>query len=274
MPYASYLYAATAIIFLCEILAGRHRNIYSRADWWVTLGCISTSLAVTRPLAALLIAWVIGLALPAWRGILAGTDPILAFIAVFFATEFAFYWVHRWAHEAQGKRHSWLWKLHRTHHSGKYMNVTVTLRVNPFWSFVVSTPWVLAVATYLGLGQAAGYTILIIYGWNLITHAHFRWDDAIRRHRTLGPGFRALEHILVSPGMHHSHHGYGKDGGNFRNYAVTLALWDWMFGTLYIPDGRPWKYGVPGPNPPWSEEVLFPLVGSGAARVSAEGDAG
>lgn len=259
MPYAPYLYAATLAILLAEIIFGRHKGIYTRADWLTTIGCVAGS-AITRPVATLLIGTLASLILPQQRNVLAGTNPVLAFVVVFTLTEFAFYWAHRWAHEAKGKRHDWFWKLHRTHHSGKYMNVGVTVRINPFWSLVVTTPWVLGFATYLGLQQAAGLTILVIYGWNLVTHAHFRWDDPIRRHRRFGRPFRALEHILVSPGMHHSHHGYGKDGGNFRNYAVTLALFDWIFGTLHIPNGRPWKYGVPGPNAHWSEEAFFPLI--------------
>lgn len=262
MPYAPYIYTATAIIVLAELIAGRHRGIYKREDWLVTIGCVIGS-TVTRPAAALLIASTVALVLPAHKGALSGMNPWAAFALVFVVTEFCFYWVHRWAHEVKGGRHQWLWKLHRTHHSGKYMNTGVTLRVNPFWSFVVPTPWVLGFATYLGLQQAAGLTILTIYGWNLITHSHFRWDDAVRRHPVTGPAFRALEHVIASPGIHHTHHGYGKDGGNFRNYAVMLTAFDWMFGTLHIPEGRPWKYGVPGPNAPWKEEVMFPLVGNG-----------
>ncbi|MBG6116409.1 MULTISPECIES: sterol desaturase family protein [unclassified Sphingobium] len=262
MPYASYLYAATALILVIEIIAGRHRGIYDRSTWFVTLGCL-VGAAISRPLSAALIATVTALLLPAYQGGLSGIALLPAFLGVFTLTEFAFYWAHRWSHESKGKRHEWFWKLHRTHHSGKFMNVGVTIRVNSFWAFVVPTPWVLGIATYLGLGQAAGLTILVIYGWNLITHAHFRWDDPIRRHRIFGKPFRALEHLLVSPGMHHSHHGYGKDGGNFRNYAVTLSALDWMFGTLHIPEGRPWKYGVPGPNAHWAEEAFYPIVGRG-----------
>lgn len=259
MPYAPYIYGATIIILLLEIISGRHRGIYDRPTWFVTLGCILGNV-LTRPISTLLIATIFGLLLPGHRNALAGSNPVWAYIAVFCLTEFAFYWGHRWAHESKGKRHDWLWKLHRTHHSGKFMNVAVTIRIHPLWSFVVPTSWVLGLATYLGLQQAAGLSLLTVYGWNLITHANFRWDDPIRANRHVGWLFRALEHVLVSPGMHHTHHGYGKDGGNFRNYAVTLAVFDWMFGTLYIPSGRPWRYGVPGPNAHWSEEVLFPLV--------------
>lgn len=45
-------------------------------------------------------------------------------------------------HEARNTRFDWFWKLHRTHHSAKYTNVTMTMRVDPFWS-VVAAPAVL-----------------------------------------------------------------------------------------------------------------------------------
>src|SRR3546814_11062584 len=67
-------------------------------------------------------------------------------------------------------------KLHRTHHAGKYMNVLVTLRIHPLWTLFVPTTWILGAAVYFGQELAATLTILTIYGWNLITHAHFRWD--------------------------------------------------------------------------------------------------
>lgn len=258
MPYAEYIYGATLVILLVEIIAGRHRGIYDRQTWYITLGCIVAA-AISRPLAAILIAYLVALALPQWQGVLEGVSLWWSFPLVFVTTEFAFYWAHRISHESKGKRHDWFWKLHRTHHSGKFMNVGVTIRINAFWAFVVPTSWILGITTYLGMGDAAGFTIATIYMWNLITHANFRWDDPIRAHPIFGKAFRALEHIIISPGMHHSHHGYGKDGGNFRNYAVTLALFDWMFGTLFIPQGRPWKYGIPGPNAYWAEEVFFPL---------------
>jgi len=124
-------------------------------------------------------------------------------------------------------------------------------------------------AAYLGLGTAGAMAVTTIYAWNLITHAHFRWDDAVRRHRIFGPAFRAFEHVIASPGIHHSHHGYGKDGGNFRNYAVTFSFLDAIFGTLHIPEGRPWRYGLPGQNAHWSEEVLYPLVRGPAAVKEA-----
>jgi sterol desaturase/sphingolipid hydroxylase (fatty acid hydroxylase superfamily) len=263
-----YLYLATLVVLALEVVCGRYRGLLTSENVKSTLGSILGN-AVTRPIAAIIIAAAIGFALPAQQGALATTPLYIAFPVVFVIAEFVFYWVHRWSHEGKGHRLDWLWKLHRTHHSGKFMNVVVTTRMNVFWPFVVPTPWVLGVATYLGMEQGAALTLMTIYGWNLITHANFRWDDGVRRHRFVGPVFRMMEHIVVSPGIHHTHHGYGRDGGNFRNYAVTLSILDWMFGTLHIPQGRPWKYGVPGPQPHWAEDVFFPIVRPSKRKAAA-----
>lgn len=272
MPYAGYLYAATFVIVLLEVAFGRHRGIYDRSSWLVLGGCVILAAAV-RPLAAIIISLAASMLLPQYAGSLRGTRLWIAFPAVLFASEFCFYWVHRWAHEAKARRWQGLWKLHRTHHSGKFMNVGVVFRINPFWNLIVPVSWVVGIATYLGLEQAAALTIVAVYSWNIMTHSNFRWDDAIRRQPYIGRAFRALEHVVVSPGLHHSHHGYGRDGTNFRNYAIMLSLYDWMFGTLHIPSGRPWKYGVPGPNPHWTEEVFYPFALSRVARpMPGDGD--
>lgn len=269
MPYGTYIYGATALIILAEIAFGRWKGVFTKGGLLVFLGCIAGR-AIFSPLAALLVAAVAIWALPNQKGALAGAPLWLSWLGVLTVAEFCFYWAHRIAHERRNKRGDWLWKIHRTHHAGKFMNVAVTLRVHPLWYFIVPNTWVSGVAIYLGLEQAAAMTMVTVYGLNLITHANFRWDDPIRRHPVFGKPFRALEHFIVSPGIHHSHHGYGKDGHSYGNYAVTFAWLDWLFGTLHIPEGRPWRYGVPGPQPHWAEEIAYPLV---RARKAGEPEA-
>jgi len=274
MLYSSYMLWATLVILLAEVVTGRHKGKHTANETKVLWGSAITGVAVGRPVAAMLVAWLMGLALPQWRGALAGTAFLPAFLAILLVSEVAFYWGHRFAHEAARWKHPWLWRLHRTHHSADYMSVVLTVRINPFWYLVVPSGWVFAIGLYLGMGKATAAAATVVYGWNLLTHADFRWDDPIRRHRLAGPVFRALEHVIVSPGIHHSHHGYGKDGGPFRNYAVTFAFLDWIFGTLHIPQGRPWRYGVPGKDPHWSEEVFYPVVRRGEAGPSGASVAG
>lgn len=261
MSYYGPVLAVTALVLLVEIVMGRHRGIYNRNEWLVLGLCAVLNPLVARAIAGMFIAAVIGFLLPQGKGALAHLPLLPSYLGLFLLIEFAFYWGHRWAHEGQRRPAlRWLWKIHRTHHGGRYMNVLTTQRINLFWSFVVPTAWMTGLAIYLGQGTAAALVVLTIFVWNLITHSNFRWDDAVRSHPRFGRVFRALEHIVISPGMHHTHHGYGKDGAAYRNYAVTFAFIDWMFGTMHIPSGRPWRYGVPGAQPHWAEEVFYPLV--------------
>lgn len=255
-----WLLAATAAILIAELLAGRHRGIYKRVDHLVNALCFTVGMAVTRPLVSMMVAAGIGLLSPAHRGMLAGVPFLAALFAIAVVGEFCCYWVHRFAHQAKGsRRFDWLWKLHRTHHSGKYVNVVLIYRVNPFWPFVMPLSWVTGFAIYAGQAPAAATALFLFSMWGLVTHSNFRWDDAVRRHRVAGPATRLLEHIFVSPGVHHTHHGYGRDGASYRNFGIFLSIYDALFGTLVIPDGRPARYGLPGENAGWPEEVFFPV---------------
>ncbi|HMQ57251.1 MAG TPA: sterol desaturase family protein, partial [Rhizobiaceae bacterium] len=46
-----------------------------------------------------------------------------------------------------------------------------------------------------------------------------------------------LERILISPAQHQIHHSLEVEHHN-KNYGEVFAIWDWMFGTLYVPQGR------------------------------------
>lgn len=170
--------------------------------------------------------------------------------------ERGFYWMNRWSHEGQraGSRLGWLWKIHRTHHSADHLNVSVTIRQNIFWAFLVLGTWVFAFAVYLGMGSGAALALMVIYASNLLTHTHWRWDARLLR----SPIYRALAYIIM-PSQHHSHHGCGKDGRMYRNYAVKLAAYGRIFGALHLPEGRSLRYGVPGYRAHWAEEAFCPL---------------
>lgn len=256
---SAWVFAVIGGVLLLELAAGRHRNLYNRNDYLVNGLCIFVGSSV-RPMLAVIVATLIGLLLPSGRNALADVPFWQALIAIVLLAEFANYWAHRWAHNFERHRYlDWLWRLHRTHHTAKYMNVLLHFRISLFWTLVSGLTWVISLAVYLGQSAAAGMAIFIFASWGVVTHSHFRWDDRLRSHAVIGPAFRALEHVLVTPGLHHAHHGYGRDGALQRNFGVLLSIYDWLFGTLHIPQGRPKYYGIPRPTPHWAEEVFFPL---------------
>ena len=269
-----WLLTATAAILIAEVIAGRHRQLYKRHDHLVNGLTLLIGMAFTRPLVAVIIAGGIGLLSPTQsrnvcRDIVSGgaacDRPCRRVFLLLGASPGA---------SSQG-----IAALHlaveapSTHHSGKFMNVVLVYRVNPFWPFVMPLGWVTGFAIYAGQPAAAASAIFLFSMWGLVTHSNFRWDDALRSHPLAGSGFRMLEHLIVSPGVHHTHHGYGKDGASYRNFAILLSFYDWIFGTLQIPEGRPARYGLPGGNNAWAEEVLFPFYRARAKDPAATNDA-
>lgn len=261
-----YLISGVSVLAL-ELIAGRHRGIYSRSEWLINLLCGAIGMAVVRPLLSIIGALIFMAIAPGHKDMLAGAPLWLAFAVGLLVTEFLFYWAHRWAHEGKGKRGmDWLWQLHRTHHSAGYMNIILLIRQHPLWPIVQPQTWTVGFLLYAGQPVAAALIGVATYGWNLITHSNFRWDDRVRAMPVIGRAFRAAEHVVISPGIHHTHHGYGKDGANYRNFGLIFSIFDTLFGTLHIPDGRPWRYGLPGADAPWQEQVFYPLVRPGKKR--------
>jgi sterol desaturase/sphingolipid hydroxylase (fatty acid hydroxylase superfamily) len=266
MADVRYVLLATMVIFVIELItSGLKRAKWG--DFGITVICYAINTSVTRPLGGLLYAFLIASLLPRYAGSLSALPLWIATPLVLLVMEFGFYWMHRWSHEGarEGSPLAWIWKIHRTHHSPEYLDVSVTMRQNIFWTFVLPTSLVIGTAVYLGMGEGAALATLIIYSWNLLTHTHYRWDHAFLRSKA----FRAFQHVIVSPSMHHSHHGYGANGKMYCNYCTMFAFYDWMFGTLYLPDGRPSRYGVPGAPAHWAEQVFYPLFAADRFKTRA-----
>jgi hypothetical protein len=75
-----------------------------------------------------------------------------------------------------------------------------------------------------------------------------------------------LGRIFVSPAHHQVHHSANPRHFN-KNFGSCLALWDWMFGTLYVPAKKrePIAFGVPGRTDAHTVkgELVDPLVKAG-----------
>ncbi len=81
-----------------------------------------------------------------------------------------------------------------------------------------------------------------------LVHANLNW--------TFGP----LRYVFVSPVFHRWHHAADVVDTNF---ASTFSLWDWMFGTYYMPAGRlPTRYGIDDAAMPEGlmPQLVYPLL--------------
>lgn len=258
MELQHWMLAAVGVVLVIELIKGSHRGVHRLQDIkMVALSAVGSQLL--RPILTALTAVTLGFLLPQSRGALAGISPVIAFITMFIVAEFCQYWMHRFAHDS--KRHPILYGMHRTHHSAPYVNVTLMYRTNLLWPFIHSYTWIAALGIHLGQVGAATVFFVTITIWNALTHSDWRWDEAIITHV---PGGRrivqAMEWVLITPRIHHAHHGYGKGGHAYGNFCTMFSVFDRLFGTLYIPEGRPWRYGLPGGEHHWARQMLYPIV--------------
>jgi sterol desaturase/sphingolipid hydroxylase (fatty acid hydroxylase superfamily) len=133
-----------------------------------------------------------------------------------------------------------LWPFHALHHSAEVLTPLTATRNHPVFLMIRNVIYslvlgvVVAFSLFLLIGEIdlltigganAGYVLFNVFGANL-RHSHV-W---------LSYG-RTLEHILISPAQHQIHHSCDVKHHN-KNYGEVFAFWDWMFGTLYIPDAE------------------------------------
>jgi len=155
----------------------------------------------------------------------------LATLIMILTLDFCKYWAHRLHHEA-----TILWPFHALHHSAEIMTPLTAFRNHPvflllralFTSLVFGV--VQALVLFLLMGKIelltigtvnAGYFLFNMLGSNL-RHSHV-W-------LSYGP---VMEHVFISPAQHHIHHSIDLKHYN-KNYGEVFAIWDLMFGTLYV----------------------------------------
>lgn len=157
--------------------------------------------------------------------------------------DLGFYFAHRAAHEIP-----WLWRFHAVHHSIEEMDCIAAHRVHPVDQVLTRTAALLPVYA-LGFSFEAIVAITVLYQLqSLLNHANARVD------------FGRLGFLVASPRFHHWHHANEKEAFD-KNYAAQISLIDWVFGTMYMPDRMPSKYGIDEKVPEtYHEQLVYPFT--------------
>jgi sterol desaturase/sphingolipid hydroxylase (fatty acid hydroxylase superfamily) len=178
---------------------------------------------------------------PLWPGSFIAQQPIaLQIFESLLLQDFAEYWTHRLQH------HPWFWRFHVIHHTAPSMDWRTNYRLHPFDGFVQLTSITLMVfvgTVLLGFSPEAVLPVLaarILMQSGTLNHANLRWS------------FGPLKYFLVSPVFHRWHHASNREAYD-KNFGGTFSIWDWMFGTAYMPEGViPQELGAPAPHVPES----------------------
>jgi len=155
-----------------------------------------------------------------------------------------------------------LWEFHKVHHSAAVLTPLTIYRKHPVYNLFGNCVDLVLVAPLQGLvawlfiGEAQPLTL---FGANLVFSA-FHFAGANLRHSHIWVSFGPiLGRIFISPAQHQIHHSRALAHWD-RNFGEVFAIWDWMFGTLYLP-GRTREvieFGVAG-SPPEEHDTLWKL---------------
>ncbi|MCB1435171.1 MAG: sterol desaturase family protein, partial [Alphaproteobacteria bacterium] len=88
-----------------------------------------------------------------------------------------------------------------------------------------------------------------VYFYSAFIHANIGWN--------LG----AIEPVVATPRFHHWHHGEEREAIDV-NFAIHFPLFDRLFGTHHMPQGRwPKAYGIEGQPVPggYWQQFLYPF---------------
>ena len=176
------------------------------------------------------------------------------------------YWFNHWlSHKVP-----LLWEFHKVHHTAEVLTPLTNFRVHPVYTWIFANILAFSASIASGLGnymfgdstyQYALSDTNIILVLFIHTYVHLQ-------HSHLWISFRGvLGRIFVSPAHHQVHHSGNPKHFN-KNFGSCLALWDWMFGTLYVPEKEREKIVYGFPDHPDAHtvkgELVNPLINAAA----------
>jgi len=170
-------------------------------------------------------------------------------MALFLVRDFIHWNVHRLLH-----RVPFLWEFHKVHHSVKEMGFAAHLRFHWMESVVYRGLEYIPLAL-IGFGID---DFFIVYIFTLAA-GHFNHSNL---QVPLGP----FKYLFNNPQMHIWHHAktLPESSPYGVNYGLTLSLWDYLFGSAYIPrSGRDIELGFSGDEDfpeDFAHQVVYGLV--------------
>ena len=153
--------------------------------------------------------------------------PIVAQVLFFLVThDLYIYWFHRWQHHSKI-----LWKTHEAHHSNKEVDWLAGTRSH---------------SVEILINQTIEYAPIILLGANPMVVPIKALIDAVwgmSIHSNINIKSGKLQYFINGPEMHQWHHADQREVF-YSNYGTKFAIWDWMFGTAYLPDKKPLRFGL------------------------------
>ena len=169
-------------------------------------------------------------------------------LLMFIIADFVQWNVHRQLH-----KRAWLWEFHKIHHSVKEMGFAAQFRFHFLETIVYKSVQYIPLAM-IGFGIQQ-FFVVYMFGV-LVGHLN---------HANVGWNYGIFGYIFNNPKMHIWHHSrkFPEDRPYGMNFGLSLSIWDYLFGTAYIPkDGENIELGFRGDeNFPrtFADQMLYPF---------------
>jgi sterol desaturase/sphingolipid hydroxylase (fatty acid hydroxylase superfamily) len=153
--------------------------------------------------------------------------PVLGQLAFFFLVhDFYIYWFHRLQH-----RSDLLWRTHEAHHSVDDVDWLSGTRSHAIEILINQTVEFLPIVLLGAAPEVALMKATLDAVWGMYIHSNI----------DVRAGW--LQRVLNGPQMHRWHHARELPLPG-KNFGTKLAIWDWLFGTAYLPEHKPISYGL------------------------------
>ncbi len=156
---------------------------------------------------------------------------VLYTISLTIFIDFAVYLLHYAMHKSPI-----LWEFHKVHHSARVMNPFTQYRLHPIELLLNNFVSMFISGCVTGIfiyWRGGAIDLWLILGVNIFSFFFYVFGANLRHSHILLKYPRFLEFIFLSPVQHQVHHSLSPAHWN-KNMGSRLAIWDWMFGTLYL----------------------------------------
>ena len=157
-------------------------------------------------------------------------------LALFLAYDLGFFVDHTLKHRIPA-----LWELHKAHHSAEVLTPLVNFRVHPLDLLILANNLALVIgliggAAQYGLGrEAVSFTL---FDQNVLMLLYIYLTAQLQHSEIWIPFTGVWGRVFMSPAHHQLHH--SSDPAHFNcNLGASLAIWDWLAGSLRIPPAEP-----------------------------------
>jgi len=141
--------------------------------------------------------------------------------------DFYIYWFHRWQHHSKI-----LWKTHEAHHSNKDVDWLAGSRSHVLEILINQSVEFIPIIILLGpQSPVIPIKALLDAMWGMYIHSNINVKAG------------KLQYFINGPEMHQWHHADQREVF-YANYSTKFAMWDWLFGTAYLPNKKPERFGL------------------------------